>query len=89
MSSLGNREEQRFTLTDAIAGLLAAASIVISGIAVADRPARLAPVAIVVALIAGRMSVRFQRLAFWAVVAGMVGWTLGMSLAVVTNHPIL
>ncbi len=88
VSALPDRE-QRFTLTDAIAGILATCSIALSGIALADRPARLAPIAVLVALLAGRMSVRFQRLAFWAAVAAMVGWTLGMTLAVVTNHPIL
>ena len=87
----------RFTITDAIAGLMAAGSIFLSFIAagfglildVDSRPGRLAPVAVVVALVAGRMSVRFQRLAFWAVIAAMIGWTLGMSLAVITENPII
>ena len=87
----------RFTVTDAIAGLMAAGSILLSFIAVGfglllevdPRPGRLAPVAVVVALVAGRMSVRFQRLAFWAVIAAMIGWTLGMSLAVITENPII
>jgi hypothetical protein len=88
---------ERFTLTDAIAGLMSAVSILLSFIAsgfglileVDPRPGRLAPVAVVAALVAGRMSVRFQRLAFWAVVAAMVGWTLGMTLAVITENPII
>jgi ABC-type Mn2+/Zn2+ transport system permease subunit len=45
-------------------------------------------VAIVLALIAVRMSVRFQRLALVAAVAGMVGWVLGMSFAVTTDNPL-
>ncbi len=89
MSALPEQSGERFTLTDAIAGLMAAASIALSGIGLADRPARLAPVAIVVAFVAGRMSVRFQRLALAAVLAGMIGWVVGMSLAVVTDHPII
>ena len=53
------------------------------------RPGRLAPVAVICALVAGRMSVRFQRLAFWAVIVAMIGWTLGMTLAVITENPII
>jgi len=53
------------------------------------RPARLAPIAIVLALVAGRMSVRQQRLAFAAVVVGMVGWVVGLTLAVITHHPLV
>jgi hypothetical protein len=87
----------RFTVTDAIAGLLAACSILLSFIAagfglileIDPRPGRLAPVAVVVALLAARMSVRFQRLAFYAVIAAMIGWTLGMTLAVITENPII
>lgn len=87
----------RFTVTDAIAGLMAAGSILLSFIAsgfgllleVEPRPARLAPAAVIVALMAGRMSVRFQRLAFYAVIAAMIGWTLGMTLAVITENPII
>lgn len=87
----------RFTVTDAIAGLMAAGSILLSFIAagfglileVDPRPGVLAPVAVVVALVAGRMSVRFQRLAFFAVIAAIIGWTLGMTLAVITENPII
>ena len=87
----------RFTVTDAIAGLMAAGSILLSFIAagfglileVEPRPGRLAPVAVVVALVAGRMSVRFQRLAFFAVIVAIIGWTLGMTLAVITENPII
>jgi hypothetical protein len=79
----------RYTLTDPIAGLLAAASIAISGIAFVDRPGRLAPVAVIVAFLAGRMSVRFQRLGLIAAMIGMLAFVVGMSLAVVTEHPII
>ena len=96
MSSLPESAD-RFTVTDAMAGLLAASSILLSFIAagfglileVEPRPARLAPVAVIVALVAGRMSMRFQRLAFYAVIAAMIGWTLGMTLAVITENPII
>jgi hypothetical protein len=89
VSAVPDPREERFTLTDAIGGLLAAASLALSGIALADRPARLAPAAILVALVAGRMSVRYQRLAFAAAIAAMLAWIVGMSLAVITEHPII
>jgi len=87
---------ERFTLTDAIAGFMAAGSLALSFIAagfgliigVEARPGRLAPVAAVLALVAARMSPRFQRLAYYAVIAAMIGWTLGMTLAVITDNPI-
>ena len=56
---------------------------------VETRPALLAPVALVLALVAGRMSVRYERLAFAAVITGMVGWVVGLTLAVITHHPLL
>lgn len=96
MSSLPDSAE-RFTVADAIAGFMAAGSLALSFIAAGfglilgleAHPGRLAPVAAVVALVAARMSVRFQRLAFYAVIAAMIGWTLGMTLAVITDNPII
>jgi hypothetical protein len=98
-STLPERGEQpgdRFTLTDAVAGFMAAGSLALSFIAagfglilgVQAHPGRLAPIAAVLALVAARMSVRFQRLAYHAVIGAMIGWTLGMTLAVITNNSV-
>jgi hypothetical protein len=89
--------QSRSALTDAIAGILAAASLVLSLIAsgfgllleVEPRPGRLAPVAAIVALVAARMGVRTQRLGFAAVIVAIVAWVLGMTLAVITENPII
>ena len=97
MSSVPGSGEQRYTVTDVLAGLLAAGSLLLSFIAIGfglilqvePRPARLAPVALVLALVAGRMSVRYERLAFAALVTGMVGWVVGLTLAVITHHPVI
>jgi hypothetical protein len=43
----------------------------------------------VLALIASRMTVRYQRLAFAAIVIAIVGWLVGMTLAVLTENPLL
>ena len=45
--------------------------------------------ALVLAIVAGRMSTRFERLAFAAVVAAMVAWVVGMTLVVITENPII
>jgi hypothetical protein len=88
---------QSYSTTDVIAGLMAAGSILLSFIAVGfgiiltiePRPALLAPVAAIVAFVAGRMSVRYQRLALAAVFAAMIAFVVGMSITVVTKHPII
>ena len=97
MSSVPESSEQRYTITDVIAGLLAAGSMLLSFIAIGfglilqvePRPARLVPVALVLALVAGRMSVRYQKLAFAAIVTGMICWVVGMTLAIITHHPLI
>ena len=97
MSSVPGSDEQRYTITDVIAGLLAAGSLLLSFIAIGfglilqvePRPARLVPVALVLALVAGRMSVRYQRLAFAAIIVGMVSWVVGLTLAVITHHALI
>jgi hypothetical protein len=34
------------------------------------------------------MSARNQRIAFYAVIAGVICWTVGMSIAVITENPL-
>ncbi len=83
--------------TDTIAGLLAVASIVLSTIAMGfglilelqARPARTVFVAVILALVSARMSARWQPLAFKAILFAMVAWVVGMTLAVITKHPLI
>lgn len=97
MSAVDETPAERSTARDTIAGLLAVASIVLSGIAMGfglllqldSRPARLAPVAIVLALVAARMSERFQSLALKAVLFAAFAWVVGMTVAIVTDGPLL
>ena len=49
---------------------------------------RIVPAAVLIALIAARMSARNQRIAFYAVIAGVICWTVGMSIAVITENPL-
>jgi hypothetical protein len=81
--------ERGFSARDAVAGVLAAASIALSLVALADRPGRLVPIAAIVAIVAARMSARFERLAFAAVLIAIVAWVVGMTIAVLTENPLL
>jgi hypothetical protein len=80
--------ERGATGADVVAGLMASVAIVLSALAIVDRPARFAPVAMALALVASRMSERFQRLGLAAAVAAMIGWVLGMTFAVITDNPL-
>lgn len=89
--------ERSFSSVDTVAGILAVGSIVLSAIAmgfglvldVDARPTRLIPGAVIAALAAARMSPRFQSLALKAVAFAMVAWVVGMTLAVITENPII
>lgn len=70
---------------EAVAGFLAAASIVVSLIGLAYRPVRTIPIAVLVALVAVAMGGRHQRLASFAVLVGAIAFALGMTIAVATE----
>ena len=97
MSALEGETRERSAATDTIAGLLAVASIVLSGIGMGfglllqldARPARVVPVAILLALIAARMSARHQTLALRAALFGGFAWVVGMTVAVITDGALL
>ena len=78
----------RWTTVDVMAGFLAAASMVVSAVGLVERPARMIPVAVLLALIASRMTTRQSRLVGIAVAATVIGWTLGMTIAIATQHPL-
>ena len=74
---------------ESVAGILAALAIFMSLIALARTPLKIAPVAILVALIAvGMAQGRSQKLAAWALVAAGAGWFIGMTIAVATDRPL-
>ena len=97
MTTLDETRSERSSAADTIGGLLAVASFVLSGIAMGfglllqldAHPARLAPVAILLALVAARMSPRFQSLALKAALFAAFAWVIGMTVAVVTDGPLL
>ena len=73
---------------DALAGFLAAAAIFISLMGIAYRPARLVPVAILLALVSAGIGGRNARLAALAVGVGGASFVAGMAVAVLTGHPL-
>jgi len=64
---------------------LAAFSLALSGIAIVRQPGLLAPAAILVALVAARMSEAHRRLAAVAVGVAGVAFVLGLVVAVLTD----
>jgi hypothetical protein len=97
VTTLEDPRPDRSSSADTIGGLLAVASVVLSGIAMGlglllqldAHPARLAPVAILLALVGARMSSRYQSLALKAALFAGVAWVIGMTVAVVTDGPLL
>ena len=78
----------RWTAVDTIAGLLATVSIFTSCVGLAYRPVRLIPFAILLALTAAlhvRAAAAARRL---AIAVAVICWTLGMTIAVVTENPL-
>jgi hypothetical protein len=90
VSADATREEARgrWTQVDTIAGLLAMIAIFACALGLVWRPVRVIPFAIVLALMAARMSERQGRLVGWAVVACVICWTAGMAIAVITENPL-
>ena len=89
MSSTPFREERRSSGAETAAGFLAAISLTASAIALVYRPVRLAPFAILIALIASALAKeRHRKLAAAAVVIASAAWLVGMAIAVLTSNPI-
>ena len=73
---------------DTVAGFLCAFSFTMSALALARHPGLLAPVAILLALIAARMTERHHTLAAVAVATSTLAFIGGMTVAIVTAAPL-
>jgi hypothetical protein len=71
---------------DTIAGFLCAFSLALSGIAVVRNPGLLAPAAIVVALVAARMTESHRTLAAITVGVATLSFFFGMIVAISTDN---
>jgi hypothetical protein len=77
-----------WTAADAVAGLLAACALVLGCLELVYRPVRLAPVALLLVLIATVMTRTQQRLILAALAAIGVCFIVGTALQVITHHPL-
>jgi ABC-type Mn2+/Zn2+ transport system permease subunit len=73
---------------DTVAGFLCAFSLALSGVAVVRNPGLLAPAAILVALVAARMTESHRTLADVAVAVSALAFFFGMIVAIVTDSPL-
>lgn len=73
---------------DAVAGFLAACALFIGALELFYRPFRLAPMALILALVATAMSRQQQRLVALAVAVIGICFVVGAALQVITNHPL-
>lgn len=70
---------------DMIAGFLCAFALALAGIAVVRTPGLLAPVAILIGLVAARMSEAHRKLAGWTVGLSTVAFFVGMLVVISTD----
>ncbi len=82
----GRRE--RIRPAEAVAGILAAGALFLGALELAYRPFRLAPVALILALIATVMSREQQRLIALAITVIGICFVVGAALQVLTHHPL-
>jgi ABC-type Mn2+/Zn2+ transport system permease subunit len=73
---------------DTIAGFLCAFSLALAGIAIVRQPGLLGPAAIVVALVAARMTESHRTLAAISVAVAGCSFFLGMLVAIWTDNPL-
>jgi hypothetical protein len=73
---------------ESVAGFLAAIAIFASAIGIIWHPLRLVPISVVLALIAAGMGGRYQRLSFIALLIGTASFFLGLTVAIVFQHPL-
>ena len=73
---------------DLVAGFLCAFSFVLSAIALVQRPGLLAPAAIILALVAVRMTEAHRTLAAAAVLVSGLAFFFGMVIVITTDTPI-
>jgi hypothetical protein len=78
----------RIRPTEAVAGVLAAGALFLGALELAYRPFRLAPVALILALIATVMSKDQQRLISLAIAVIGICFIVGAALQVITHHPL-
>jgi uncharacterized protein YacL len=88
---------ESYSPRDAVAGFLAVGSIILSAVGLGAgiilqidaRPVRTIGAAALVALVAARMSERYHAIALKALLFAAFAWVVGLTLAVITESPLL
>jgi hypothetical protein len=80
--------EQGDRRADRVAGFLCAFSFGLAGIALVQRPGLLAPAAVLLALVAVRMTDAHRTLASVAVLVSGLAFFFGMLIAITTDKPL-
>lgn len=80
--------DEKWGTVEAVAGILAAAAIFVGFLELVYRPFRLAPAALLVALVAAVMSRQQQRLVGFAIAVILVCFLVGASIAVWLSKPL-
>jgi hypothetical protein len=81
-------EKTSYSAADAVAGFLAGSALFLGALELFYRPFRLAPVAVVLLLIATLMSRRYSRLLGVALAVIGICFVVGAALQVITDHPL-
>jgi hypothetical protein len=79
---------ERIRPADAVAGVLAAGALFLGAFELFYRPFRLAPVAVILVLVATVMSRDQQRLIALAMAVVGICFVVGTALQVITHHPL-
>jgi len=74
--------------SEVVGGYLSALAIFIGAIAIAWHPLRLAPPAMLLAIVGAAMGARGSKLGMAGVAVAGIGFFLGMTIAVVVSHPL-
>jgi hypothetical protein len=80
--------DRRHPTLEPVVGLLASVGLFLGLAALVYKPVKMAPLGIVLALVAAIVTTRHTRLALIACVAGGIGLVGGFVVAVVTSNPL-
>ena len=81
-------EQTARSSSELAAGFLATLSILASGLALAYRPVRLIPLAVILALIAAGMAPRNSKLPLIAILVAAVAFVVASTIAVLSDNPL-
>ena len=81
-------EDTRTAPSELVSGFLAVVSLAASVLALFWDPLRVAPFAILLALISSAMAPKDSRLPLLAVIVGTLAFVVGTAIAVTTNNPV-